>query len=47
MPEPLPPAMVIQLWEAAAVQEQPLAAVTVKLALPPAAGTVAEVGDTL
>ena len=47
LPEPLPPATVIQVWEAAAVHEQPLPAVTVKLALPPAAGTLAEVGDTL
>ena len=44
LPEPLPPAMVIQLWEAAAVHEQPLPAATVKLALPPAAGTLAEAG---
>ena len=42
-----PPAMAIQLWEVAAVHEQPLAAVTVKLALPPAAGTLAEPGERL
>ena len=41
------PAMAIQLWEVAAVHEQPLPAVTVKLALPPAAGTLAEPGERL
>jgi hypothetical protein len=47
LPKPLPPAIVIQLAEVATVHEQPVPAVTVKLALPPAAGTLAEVGDRL
>ena len=47
LPAAVPPAMVIQLWDVAAVHEQPLPAVTVKLALPPAAGTLAEPGERL
>jgi hypothetical protein len=46
-PDRLPPRLVIQSWEVAGVHEQPLAAVTVKLALPPAAGTLAEPGERL
>jgi hypothetical protein len=45
LPEPLPPVMLVQLCDGAAVHEQPLAAVTVKLVLPPAAATLAEAGD--
>ena len=46
-PVPLAPARVTELCDVAAVHEQPVPAATLKLALPPAAGRLAEAGDTL
>ena len=47
LPGPPPLTTAIQLDVLAAVHAQPAPVVTLKLALPPAAGTLAEVGDTL
>ena len=48
LPDRLPPRLDIQSWEVAGVHEQVAApAVTKKLALPPAAGTLAEPGERL